>query len=120
MNNTNKPATLGQYLERGRQKSELSLRQLSAASGVPVRTIRRILGDEVESPAAEDLQRLAQTLELDEVDVFGYIGVTPPKGLPDIAPYLRAKHKLKGDTLSRATQEIQQILDKYDGNPSDD
>lgn len=115
MNEKNTPATLGQYLERGRKKSGLSLRQLAAASGVPVRTIRRILGDEVESPAAEDLQRLAQALELDEVDVFGYIGVTPPKGLPGIAPYLRAKHGLRGDALGEAAREIENIINKYDG-----
>jgi transcriptional regulator with XRE-family HTH domain len=112
--------TLGQYLEDGRQRARLSLRQLAAASRVPVRTIRRILGDEVESPAAEDLQKIANVLELDTADVFGYIGVTPPKGLPDVVPYLRAKHHLKGDALSRAAQEIQNIIDKYDGIAPED
>ncbi|MGA5426641.1 helix-turn-helix domain-containing protein [Streptomyces koyangensis] len=106
--------TLGRYLEKGRQHAGLSLRRLATASGVPLRTIRRILNDEVESPAAEDLQQLARVLELDESDVFGYIGVTPPKGLPDVAPYLRAKHKLKGESLNKAAEEIQSIINKYD------
>jgi len=112
--------SLGQYVEKGRQHAGLSLRQLATASEVPVRTIRRILADEVESPAAEDLQSIANVLELDLADVLGFIGVTPPKGLPDITPYLRAKHKLRGETLNKAAKEIQNIINKYDGVPPDE
>ncbi len=122
MESKNRPtsgATLGQYLEKGRQDAGLSLRQLAAASGVNIMTIRRLLGDEVESPSAEHLQQLARVLELNEADVFGYIGVTPPEGLPEVAPYLRAKHNLKGESLNKAAQEIQNIINKYDGTLPD-
>lgn len=115
MKEQNRPATLGQYLEQGRQKSELSLRQLAAASGVNIMTIRRLLSDQVESPSAEHVQQLVRTLELDEADAFAYIGVTPPEGLPDTTPYLRAKHGLRGQALSKAAKEIQAIINKYDG-----
>ncbi|WP_084477487.1 helix-turn-helix domain-containing protein [Actinokineospora enzanensis] len=117
MNEAKKPTTLGQYLEQGRQEAGLSLRQLSAASGVNLMTIRRILHDEVESPSAEHVQHLVHTLELDEADAFAFIGVTPPKGLPSVAPYLRQKHGLKGDALSEATDQIQKIIEKYNGAP---
>jgi transcriptional regulator with XRE-family HTH domain len=122
MESNNRPtsgATLGQYLEKGRQDAGLSLRQLAAASGVNIMTIRRLLGDEVESPSAEQLQRLAQVLELDEAEVFAFIGITPPKGLSSIAPNLRAKFKLRGDALSEAAEEILKIINKYDGTPPD-
>lgn len=111
--------TLGQYLEQGRQRIGLSLRQLADASGVNVSAVNRLLKDEVDSPAAEHLQSIANVLELDTADVFAYIGVTPPKGLPGITPYLRAKHKLRGETLNKAAQEIRNIIDKYDGIPPD-
>jgi transcriptional regulator with XRE-family HTH domain len=94
------------------------LRQLADASGIHVSAVNRLLKDEVESPSAEHLQQLARVLELDEAEVFAFIGVTPPKGLPSVAPYLRAKYKLHGDALSEATEEILKIIDKYDGTPS--
>lgn len=119
MESTNRPTTLGQYLEQGRQKSGLSLRQLAAVSGVNVMTIRRLLNDQVESPSAEHVQQLVRTLELDETDAFAYIGVTPPEGLPSIAPYLRATTGLKGNDLNEATEQIQKIIDKYDRLPPD-
>lgn len=106
---------LGQYLEQARQRAGLSLRQLAAAAHIPMSTVNHLLKDEIDRPAAEDLQQIARVLELDEVDIFAYIGVTPPKGLPGIAPYLRAKHGLRGDALSEAAREIQNIINKYDG-----
>lgn len=97
----------------------MSLRQLAAASGVNVMAIRRLLHDEVEHPSAEHVQHLVQTLELDEADAFAYIGVTPPTGLPSVAPYLRQKHGLEGDALSEATEQIQKIIEKYNTAPPD-
>lgn len=112
--------SLGQYLEQGRQRAGLTLRQLAEASGVNVSAVNRLLKDEVEHPAAEHLQSIANVLELDMTDALGFIGVTPPKGLPGISPYLRAKHKFRGETLNKAAQEIQNIINKYDGIPSDE
>lgn len=118
MNEINHPAadTLGYYLEQGRQEAGLTLRQLATASGVPKSTVSRILKGEVEHPAVEHVQQLARVLELDETDVFAYMGVTPPKGLPSVAPYLRQKHGLKGDALSEATDQIQKIIERYNGS----
>lgn len=117
MNETNHPIaeTLGHYLEQGRQEAGLTLRQLASASGVPKSTVGRILKGEVENPSIEHVQQLARVLELDESEAFAYIGVTPPSGLPSITPYLRAKHGLRGEALSEAAQEIQDIINKYDG-----
>jgi len=109
-------STLGQYLEQGRQTAGLSLRQLAAAAGIPMTTVNRLLKDEVESPYAEHLQSLARVLELDLADVFGFIGITPPEGLPHVAPYLRAKYKLRGEALNEAQQQLQRIIDKHN-NP---
>jgi transcriptional regulator with XRE-family HTH domain len=119
MNEAKKPTTLGQYLEQGRHDTGMSLRQLAAASGVNVMTIRRLLHDEVESPSAEHVQHLVHTLELDEADAFAYIGVTPTAGLPSVAPYLRQKHGLEGSALSEAAEQIQKIIEKYNTAPPD-
>ena len=111
------PETLGQYLEQGRQDAGLTVRQLATASKVPKSTVNRILKDEVENSSPGHIQQIARVLELDEAEALAFIGVTPPDGLPDIAPYLRAKIGLRGDALHRACEEIQAIIQKHDGKP---
>lgn len=114
-----RPTTLGQYLELGRQKVGLSYRQCASAAEMPLTTAMRLFRDDVESPQADHLQRLVRVLELDEVEALAYIGVTPTEGLPSIGPYLRATTGLKGKDLQEATEQIQRIINKYDGIPPD-
>ncbi|MEV7321221.1 helix-turn-helix transcriptional regulator [Streptomyces sp. NPDC093970] len=119
MEEDSNPTTLGQYLEQGRKKAGLSLRQLAKAAGIPMSTVNHLLKDEIERPAAEHLQSIANVLELDMTDVFGFMGITPPSGLPGIAPYLRATTGLRGEDLNEATEQIQKIIDKYNDLPPD-
>lgn len=114
-----RPMTLGQYLELGRRSVGLSYRQCASAANMPLTTAMRLFRDSVENPQADHVQRLVRVLELDDTDAFAYIGVTPPEGLPDTTPYLRAKYGLRGRALSEAAKEIQEIINKYDGIPSD-
>jgi len=111
------PDTLGQYLEQGRQETGLSLRQLATATDIPLTTVARLLRDEVDNPQTDHIQQLARALELNVVNTLAYIGITPPKGLPSVAPYLRGKYKFKGEALTAAAQEIQEIIDKYERRP---
>lgn len=107
------PGTLGKYLEKGREEGGFSLRQLASASGVHESTINRLLKDQIESPSAEHVQQLVKVLELNLADAFAYFGVTRPRGLPNVTPYLREKYGLRGEALDEAAQEIQKIIDKH-------
>ena len=40
------------------------------------------------------MPRIADALELDPTDLYAYIGMVAPQGLPDLAPYLRVKYHL--------------------------
>ncbi len=107
------PSTLGQYLEKGREEAGLSLRQLASASGVHESTVNRLLKDQIENPSAEHVQQLMKVLELNLADAFAYIGVTRPRGLPNVTPYLREKYGLRGEALNEAAQEVQEIINKH-------
>lgn len=105
--------TLGSYLRNQREAAGLAIRELARLSAVPSGYIAELEGGKKTHPSAEVLQKLASVLELDTADLFAFIGVTPPKGLPSVAPYLRAKYNLSGDALTEAEHHIQRIIEKY-------
>ncbi|SRR5260370_38654731 len=111
--------TLGQYLEAARQTASLSLRQLADLAELSKSTVDRILRDEVENPSIEQLRRLATVLEVDIAEVLAFTIPASPQDLPTVAPYLRAKYKLQGQALSKAAEQIQRIIDKYDNTLPD-
>lgn len=113
MTESEQEITLGSYLRSQREAAELSIRELARLSGVPASYITEIEGGKKTNPSAEILQRLAGVLEVDTADLFAFIGITPPQGLPSVAPYLRAKYKLSGDALREAEQQLHHIIDKH-------
>ncbi|GLZ30637.1 hypothetical protein Lesp02_28260 [Lentzea sp. NBRC 105346] len=110
---------LGVSIRQAREAADLSLRQLAALAGLNYSYLAKIEMGQSEHPSADRLQRIAEVLKIDPADLLGFIGVTPPKGLPSVAPYLRQKHGLKGDALAEATEQIQKIIEKYNTAPPD-
>jgi transcriptional regulator with XRE-family HTH domain len=120
MNQPNKDLSgLGAHIRQAREAAGLSVRQVAELVGTAHSQLVKIENGYRESPPAELLQRIANALEIDATDLLGFIGVTLPKGLPSVEPYLRAKYKLKGEALQEATEQLQRIINKYDGTPPD-
>ncbi|WP_165485511.1 helix-turn-helix domain-containing protein [Protofrankia symbiont of Coriaria ruscifolia] len=113
MTESEQEITLGSYLRSQREIAELSIRELARLSGVPASYITEIEGGKKTHPSAEILQKLATVLELDTADLFAFIGVIAPQGLPSVAPYLRAKYKLSGDALREAEQQLTRIIEQH-------
>jgi transcriptional regulator with XRE-family HTH domain len=113
MTESEQEITLGSYLRSQREIVELSIRELARLSSVPASYITEIEGGKKTHPSAEILQKLAYVLEIDTADLFAFIGVTQPQGLPSVAPYLRAKYKLSGDALCEAERQLQHIINKH-------
>lgn len=109
-------STLGEYIKTNREAAGLSQRQLAARIGIHHSYLARLESGENDSPAAEVLQRIADELEIRSTDLFAFIGVTPPEGLPELAPYLRAKYHLK----PAATREIAEHLRRLAGSEEED
>src|ERR1044071_3433554 len=89
------PATLGEYLKSARERAGLSQRQLANRVGIHYSYLSRLESGENGSPSAEVLQDIA--------DLLAFIGVKPAEGLPELAPYLRAKYHLDDEQIRKAT-----------------
>src|SRR5579859_528702 len=89
------PSTLGEYLRQAREQAGISQRQLASRVGVHNSYLARLESGENDNPSPELLQRFAEVLEVSSTDLLAFIGVKPPEGLPELAPYLRAKYRLE-------------------------
>lgn len=96
------PSSLGEYIKTHREAAGISQRQLAQRIGIHHSYLARLESGANDSPAAEVLQRIADVLEISSTDLFAFIGVKPPDGLPELAPYLRAKYGLSEADVQRA------------------
>lgn len=81
----------------------MSQRQLAGRVGIHYSYYSRLESGENDSPSAEVLQDLADVLEIPGADLLAFIGVKPAEGLPELAPYLRAKYHLDDEQIRKAT-----------------
>lgn len=103
---------LGAYLEHIRIDAGLTMRQLAAATDIPLTTLNRLLKDEVVKPSPAHLARIAAALELDPADVFMVAGLPLPKSLPSVDVVLRAEYGLSDAGLAEAKRFITEIADR--------
>jgi transcriptional regulator with XRE-family HTH domain len=87
----------------------MSQRQLAARIGIHHSYLARLESGDNDHPAADVLQRIADVLEISSADLFAFIGVKPPEGLPELAPYLRAKYHLGDAEIQRATTYFRRL-----------
>lgn len=104
-----KPATLAEYLRTAREQAGISQRQLASRVGIHNSYLARLESGEWPSPSADVLQRIAEVLEISSADLFAFIGIAPPEGLPEFAPYLRAKYHLSDDEIRRMTIYLRRL-----------
>ena len=103
------PVTLADYLRTARAKAGISQRQLANRVGIDHSYLARLESGEWLSPSADVLQRIAEVLEISSVDLFAFIGVMPPGGWPELAPYLRAKYHLSDNEIRRMTIYLRRL-----------
>lgn len=109
-----KPSTLGEYLRVERERAGLSQRQLASRVGIHNSYLARLEGGENDSPSAELLQRIAEVLEISSTDLLAFIGVKPSEGLPDLAPYLRAKYRLDETAIREMAEQLRRLTQNQD------
>lgn len=103
------PTTLGEHLRAAREQAGISQRQLASRAGIHNSYLARLENGENDSPAAELLQRIADILEISSTDLMAFIGVKPPQGLPDFAPYLRAKYHLEEEAIREMAEHMRRL-----------
>jgi transcriptional regulator with XRE-family HTH domain len=103
------PSTLGEYLQAEREKAGLSQRQLAKLAGLHYSYLARLESGENDHPSPEMVLRIADVLELDPTDMYAYIGVVPPQGLPELAPYLRAKYHMGDAEIKEMAEHLRRL-----------
>lgn len=108
------PSTLGEYLRLARERAGISQRQLASRVGIHNSYLARLENGEWESPSADVLQRIAEVLEISSTDLLAFIGVKPPEGLPELAPYLRAKYRLDEAAIRELGEHMRRPAEDQD------
>ncbi len=108
------PSTLGEYLRAERERVGMSQRQLANRVGIHNSYMARLENGETANPAADLLQRIADVLEVSSTDLLAFIGVKPPEGLPDLAPYLRAKYRMNDAAIREMAQHMRRLAENQD------
>jgi transcriptional regulator with XRE-family HTH domain len=101
--------TLAEYLKEARERAGISQRQLANRVGIHHSYLARLESGEHDSPSAELLQNIADILEIGSTDLLGFIGVKPPQGLPELAPYLRAKYQMDDAAIRKLTVYMRRL-----------
>jgi len=96
---------LGTYVRSARERARLSQGQLAAAIGVNPSYIARIESGERAKPAADILQRIADTLVIDSSDLLAFLGVKP--SLPEPRIYFQLKYGMGADEADVAARLIE-------------
>src|SRR6266508_1436478 len=105
---------LGDFIRKTRQKKGLSLRSLADASGLDWSYIGRLEKGEIAGPDPAKLQKLARALELEVEDFYALAGYFMPEGLPELAPYLRAKYDLPEVAAEDINRYLARIKRRYE------
>jgi transcriptional regulator with XRE-family HTH domain len=108
------PSTLGEYLRTERERAGLSQRQLASRVGIHNSYLARLENGETANPAADVLQRIADVLEISSTDLLAFIGVKPPEGLPELAPYLRAKYRMSDTAIQEMAEHMRRLAENQD------
>jgi transcriptional regulator with XRE-family HTH domain len=111
--------TLAEYLRTAREQAGISQRQLAGRVGIHHSYLARLESGETANPAAELLQKIADTLEISSADLFAFIGVKPQQGLPDLAPYLRAKYKLDESAIRELAEHVKRLAEDQEPKTND-
>lgn len=112
-------STLAEYLRLAREQVGMSQRQLASRVGIHNSYLARLESGETANPAAELLQRIADVLEISSTDLLAFIGVKPAEGLPDLAPYLRAKYHLDEAALREVAEHVRRLAQDQEENTRD-
>lgn len=101
------PEELGSLLRTDRIAAEMSIDEVADATGIDRSTVNRLERGLITAPSPLNLQRLAEALRADVHDYFALAGYFAPHGLPDLAPYLRAKYHVSPEVASEVETYFQ-------------
>jgi transcriptional regulator with XRE-family HTH domain len=89
--NQDQAVEIGNFLKSKREGLGLSQAEVARRAGVDKATVSRVEGAQL-SPRTDNLQAIGEVVGVSLTDIFAAGGWIPPRDLPSIQPYLRAKY----------------------------
>jgi len=109
---------LGEVIRERRHAKGLSLERLADQIGMTHSSISRIETGKFEAPRPDKLGQLAAALDVPYEELFALAGYATPAGLPEPAPYLRAKYRhLPDEALAEAETFFAELEARYEKTP---
>jgi transcriptional regulator with XRE-family HTH domain len=97
--------SLGGYIREARIRAGLSQRQLAKLAGFHYSMLSRLESDQIaEQPKPENLQRLADALDIDSAELFAFLGVKP--STPEPKMFFRRAY----DMTEAEAEEAEQVI----------
>lgn len=109
----NMPNKLAAALIRRREELGLSVSGVAVRAGLARSTYLRLETGQISEPRAENLQAIADALELPVGDLYALAGRISKRELPTLQPYLRTKYNLTDDAAQAIQATFQGIADRY-------
>ena len=102
------PATLGAYIRAVRLRAGLSQRQLASLAGFHHSMLARLESGEVaEQPKPENLQRLADALNIDSADLLAFLGIKP--SVPEPKVFFRRAYGMSENEAAEAAAMVENL-----------
>jgi transcriptional regulator with XRE-family HTH domain len=105
---------LGELVRRQRLKLGMSVRELGKRTDLDSRTVQRLEAGELRRPSFEQLQALADALELPGERVLTVAGFTS-ESLPALQTYFRAKYNLPTEAIGDLDRYLERLRKRYGG-----
>ncbi len=86
------PMTLGDMLRQHREAAGLPVAEMAVQLQISGPHLSRLERDEIAHPSPGLLLRITKRLGIRPENIYALTGVLLPSDLPDLLPYLRAKH----------------------------
>lgn len=108
---------LGELIQTSREKAGLSARKLEQISGLDHSYISKLEKGAYQSVLPDNLNKLAEALDIQPVDLFTLAGYPAVDELPSFGPYLRTRYgeELPADAREALT-EMFEVLSRSQGN----
>lgn len=90
--NQDQAVEIGNFLKSKREGLGLSQAEVARRAGVDKGTVSRMEGAQLR-PRTDSLQAIGEVIGVSLTDIFAAGGWIPPRDLPSIEPYLRAKYR---------------------------
>lgn len=108
------PHQLATFIAAARKRRGLSASEVARRAGIASGTITRLERGEIEHPHLDNLQSIAEVLDVPVTDMFTAANWIPKGELPSFTPYLKAKYRsLPPEAYKQIADHFDQIITTY-------